>query len=53
MQLRPLDVYDVSADRGFLCKYDAARVALPDSLDTVRHFAMSLPDRIVTGRASV
>jgi indoleamine 2,3-dioxygenase len=51
MQLRPLEAYDVSADRGFLCKYDAARVALPDSLDTVRHFAMSLPDRIVTGRA--
>ena len=45
------NAYDVSADRGFLCKYDAARVALPDSLDTVRHFAMSLPDRIVTGRA--
>ncbi|MDJ0916769.1 MAG: hypothetical protein QNJ05_03330 [Woeseiaceae bacterium] len=51
MQLRPLESYDVSPDRGFLCKYDPARVALPDILQPVRSLALSLPERIVAGRA--
>ena len=51
MQLRPLDAYDVSADRGFLCKYDAARVVLPHELEPVAAFALTLPDRITAGRA--
>ena len=51
MQLRSLESYDVSPDRGFLCKYDPARVALPDVLLPVRSLARSLPERIVAGRA--
>ncbi|MDJ0758743.1 MAG: hypothetical protein QNJ19_05050 [Woeseiaceae bacterium] len=51
MQLRPLESYDVSPERGFLCKYDPARVALPDILQPVRSLSLSLPERIVAGRA--
>lgn len=51
MQLRPLEAYDVSASRGFLCKFDPARVVLPDALEPVRSLALSLPERIVAGRA--
>ena len=50
MQLRPLDAYDVTHERGFLCKHDAARVVLPDSLSHIRELALSLPARIVAGR---
>ena len=51
MQLRPLETYDVSAERGFLCKYDAGEVVLPGALQPLKSFALSLPERIVTGRA--
>ncbi len=50
MQLRPLDAYDVTTERGFLCKHDTARVALPDSLSHIKKLALSLPARIVAGR---
>lgn len=49
--LRALQAYDVSAERGFLCKYDAAGVTLPNCLGTLRNLALSLPERIVAGRA--
>lgn len=48
--MRDLETYDVSEDRGFLCKFDADRVALLDTLADIREVAMSLPDLLPSGR---
>jgi len=48
--MQPLSTYDMSADRGFLCRYDAEDVRLTGDLATVRGVAMSLPFLLPTGR---
>lgn len=50
MPLQPLDTYDISADRGFLCQYDAATVDLPGDWARARTVAMQLPQLLTTGR---
>jgi len=50
MPLQPLDTYDISADRGFLCQYDAATVDLPGEWARARTVAMQLPQLLTTGR---
>ncbi|RIJ22293.1 indoleamine 2,3-dioxygenase [Henriciella barbarensis] len=49
-KLKPLDQYDISRDRGFLCRYDAGAVTLPAELQPAVDAAMALPHSIVTGR---
>jgi indoleamine 2,3-dioxygenase len=48
--LKPLDQYDISRDRGFLCRHDAGAVTLPAELQPAVDAAMALPHSIVTGR---
>ena len=45
-----LDQYDISAERGFLCRYDAAAVTLPGDFARARTVAMGLPDSLPSGR---
>ncbi len=45
-----LSDYDMSAERGFLCRYDANEVQLSGELAVIREVAMALPDLIPTGR---
>ena len=42
--------YDMSAERGFLCRHDANEVQLSGELAVIREVAMALPDLIPTGR---
>lgn len=42
--------HDISAERGFLCDYDAAAVALPGDLAAVVDVASRLPDLFPSGR---
>lgn len=48
--MQELHHYDISEDRGFLCKFDADAVALPGDLAEVRDVAMSLPALLPSGR---
>ncbi|WP_084418471.1 PrnB family protein [Henriciella litoralis] len=48
--LKPLEAYDMSRERGFLCRHDADAVDLPPLLDPAVKAAMHLPRSIVTGR---
>lgn len=48
--MQELHYYDISEDRGFLCKFDADAVALPGDLAEVRDVAMSLPPLLPSGR---
>lgn len=50
MSLLTLDKYDMSADRGFLCRYDASDVQLSGDFGAAREVAMSLPESLPTGR---
>ena len=45
-----LSDYDMSAERGFLCRHDANEVQLSGELAVIREVAMALPDLIPTGR---
>lgn len=45
-----LEDYDMSAARGFLCRYDAPEVTLTGKMAALRDVAMALPRTIVTGR---
>lgn len=45
-----LDHYDMSADRGFLCRYQADQITLPGDFAVARAVAMRLPDTLPTGR---
>jgi len=45
-----LETYDMSAERGFLCRYDAPDVVLSGKFAAVRDVAMALPKTLVTGR---
>ena len=50
MPMLTLDQYDMSADRGFLCRHDASAVKLSGEFARVRDVAMRLPDYLPTGR---
>ena len=50
MPMLTLDQYDMSADRGFLCRHDASTVKLSGEFARVRDVAMRLPDYLPTGR---
>ena len=45
-----LSEYDMSAERGFLCRHNADQVALTGDLARIRQVAMSLPQLLPTGR---
>lgn len=48
--MHSLQAYDISEDRGFLCKFDADQVDLPDELVEIRSIALSLPSLLPSGR---
>lgn len=48
--MHALDHYDMSEERGFLCRYDAGAVSLSGDLAAAQKIAMSLPDTLPTGR---
>lgn len=48
--MKPLDFYGISADRGFLCPFDAGTLSFSGALGAVRETALSLPDLLPTGR---
>ena len=48
--MRALAAYDISADRGFLCAFNADAVTLPDELTAVRDVALTLPSLLPSGR---
>ena len=48
--LKPLDHYDISPERGFLCKFDASAVRLSGSLGEAQSLARRLPHLLPTGR---
>ncbi|MDX8355726.1 hypothetical protein, partial [Cognatiyoonia sp. IB215182] len=48
--MQNLQAYDISEDRGFLCKFDADQVDLPAELVEIRSIAMSLPSLLPSGR---
>lgn len=45
-----LENYDMSAQRGFLCRYDAPQIELTGKMSRARDVAMALPKTLVTGR---
>ncbi|MEP7210216.1 MAG: indoleamine 2,3-dioxygenase [Alphaproteobacteria bacterium] len=45
-----LSDHDMSPERGFLCSYDAADIALPGNLEPAVEAAASLPRTLLTGR---
>ncbi len=45
-----LSDYDMSAERGFLCRHNADQVVLRGELAIIREVAMSLPQLLPTGR---
>ncbi|WP_300377000.1 indoleamine 2,3-dioxygenase [Henriciella sp.] len=48
--LKSLDQYDISRERGFLCRHDADQVVLPAYLKPAVDAAMELPHTMITGR---
>lgn len=48
--MQSLQAYDICEHRGFLCKFDADQVDLPDELDAIRNTALSLPGLLPSGR---
>lgn len=50
MPINSLDHYDMSAERGFLCRYDAASIQLSGDYSEAAKVAMSLPDLLPSGR---
>ncbi len=50
MALLELQDYDISADRGFLCDYNADLIALSGASATARKIAMALPSILPSGR---
>jgi indoleamine 2,3-dioxygenase len=49
MSLAPLETYGLTAERGFLCPYDAPSIALDGDLGVVRDVALRLPEILPTG----
>lgn len=50
MPLASLESYDISPSRGFLCRFNAADVHLPDDFADVVDAANSLPELLTSGR---
>lgn len=50
MTLRALEHYDMSAERGFLCRYDAAKVSLSADWLQAADIALQLPQILPSGR---
>ena len=50
MPLHALEHYDISAKRGFLCRYDPSSIVLEGDWAHAAKIAMSLPDLIPSGR---
>lgn len=50
MALNSLETYDISAERGFLCQYDATKTELPADWAQARDVAMRLPQMLPTGQ---
>ena len=50
MTIRRLEDYDLSQERGYLCRYNAEDVALEGDLACARTTAMRLPQTLLTGR---
>ena len=50
MPLETLESYDISAERGFLCGYDAEAVELTGDWVQARDVAMRLPQMLTTGK---
>ncbi len=48
--MQSLQAYDISEDRGFLCKFDADQVEVPAELAEIRGIALSLPSLLPSGR---
>ncbi|MFQ6548803.1 hypothetical protein AADZ90_012655 [Aestuariibius sp. 2305UL40-4] len=48
--MQALDAYDMSAERGFLCQFNAGDISLTGDLATVGDVALSLPSLLPTGR---
>ena len=42
--------YDMSPERGFLCRYNATEITLSEDLKIISEVAMSLPELLPTGR---
>ena len=49
MSLATLATYGITPERGFLCAFDAASVALGGELGEVRELALRLPEILPTG----
>jgi len=49
MGLADLATYGITAERGFLCAFDAASIALPDAFAPARATAMRLPEILPAG----
>jgi len=45
-----LENYDMSAERGYLCRFNAEDVELSGELEQIRYVAMRLPQILPTGR---
>ncbi len=41
--MKPLEAYDISANRGYLCRFDADQVALTGPLAEARAVALASP----------
>ena len=50
MSLLALDAYDMSPERGFLCRYNADEVILPGDWAQAAAVARRLPQLLPTGR---
>ncbi len=50
MTVHALEHYDMSKERGFLCRFDASAVTLSDDFATARDIALRLPQILPTGR---
>ena len=50
MPIHDLSHYDMSAERGFLCRFDASAVTLDGEFARARHVALRLPQILPTGR---
>lgn len=47
--LKPLGEYDMSPERGYLCRHDAGAVTLPDAWGDAAKVAMQMPDVLPSG----
>ena len=48
-KIKSLEQYDMSPERGYLCRYDADQIVLKGDLASARETAMRLPQTLLTG----